>query len=97
LSDHIRDLPITNHWHALARSTLRSDLHLSQRTITAAILDTEGGRGKAGVRQWVATHRTDTERLAQMINDLQKSSNLDFAMLSVAVSEAGQICSAPSH
>jgi hypothetical protein len=32
-----------------------------------------------------------------MINDLQKSSNLDFAMLSVAVSEAGQICSAPSH
>ncbi len=97
LSDHIRDLPITNHWHALARSTLRSDLHLSQRTITANILDTEGGRGKAGVRQWVATHRADTERLAQMINDLQKSSNLDFAMLSVAVSEAGQICSAPSH
>jgi glutamate dehydrogenase len=97
LSDHIRDLPITNHWHALARSTLRSDLHLSQRTITATILDTEGGRGKAGVRQWVATHRADTERLAQMINDLQKSRNLDFAMLSVAVSEAGQICSAPSH
>jgi len=97
LSDHIRDLPITNHWHALARSTLRSDLHLSQRMITANILDTEGGRGKAGVRQWVATHRADTERLAQMINDLQKSSNLDFAMLSVAVSEVGQICSAPSH
>jgi NAD-specific glutamate dehydrogenase len=65
--------------------------------ITANILDTQGSRGKAGVRQWVATHRAETERLAQMINDLQMSSHLDFAMLSVAVSEAGQIGSAPSQ
>ncbi len=96
LSDRIRDLPITNHWHALARSTLRSDLHFSQRAISATILDTQPGRGKAAVRQWVNTHRADSERLAQMIQDLQKSTDLDFAMLSVAVSEAGQICNSPA-
>ena len=93
LSDRIRDLPADNHWHALARTTLRSDLHLTQRMISAIILNTQPGRGKAAVRQWVHQHHGDIERLAQMIGDLQKSSNPDFAMLSVAVSEAAQLSS----
>ncbi len=93
LSDRIRDLPADNHWHALARTTLRSDLHLTQRMISAIILNTQTGRGKAAVRQWVHQHHGDTERLAQMIGDLQKSSSPDFAMLSVVVSEAAQLCS----
>ena len=95
LSDRIRDLPTDNHWHALARTTLRSDLHLTQRLISAIILNTQTGRGKAAVRQWVHQHHGDTERLAQMIGDLQKSSSPDFAMLSVAVSEAAQLGSLP--
>ncbi len=95
LSDRIRDLPADNHWHALARTTLRSDLHLTQRMISAIILNTQTGRGKAAVRQWVNQHHGDTARLAQMIDDLQKSSGPDFAMLSVAVSEAAQLGSVP--
>ena len=43
------------------------------------------------MRQWVQQNHTDTERLSQMINDLQKSASPDFAMLSVAVSEAAQL------
>jgi len=95
LSDRIRDLPTDNHWHALARTTLRSDLHLTQRMISAIILNTQTGRGKAAVRQWVNQHHGDTVRLAQMIDDLQKSSTPDFAMLSVAVSEAARLSSLP--
>ena len=91
LSDRIRDLSTDNHWHALARTTLRSDLHLTQRTISALILNSQTGRGKAAVRQWVQQHQTETGRLTQMIHDLQKSASPDFAMLSVAVSEAGQL------
>mgnify|MGYP001167601790 CR=1 FL=1 len=91
LSDRIRDLSTDNHWHALARTTLRSDLHLTQRTISGLILNSQSSRGKAAVRQWVQQNHTDTERLTQMINDLQKSASPDFAMLSVAVSEAAQL------
>ena len=91
LSDRIRGLSTDNHWHALARTTLRSDLHLTQRTISALILNSQTGRGKAAVRQWVQQHQTETGRLTQMIHDLQKSASPDFAMLSVAVSEAGQL------
>ena len=91
LSDRIRDLSTDNHWHALARTTLRSDLHLTQRTISGLILNSQNSRGKAAVRQWVQQNHTDTERLTQMINDLQKSASPDFAMLSVAVSEAAQL------
>ena len=91
LSDRIRDLSADNHWHALARTTLRSDLHLTQRTISALILHNQTGRGKAAVRQWVQQHQADTSRLTQMIGDLQKSNSPDFAMLSVAVSEAAQL------
>ena len=91
LSDRIRDLSTDNHWHALARTTLRSDLHLTQRTISALILNSQTGQGKAAVRQWVQQHQTETGRLTQMIHDLQKSASPDFAMLSVAVSEAGQL------
>ena len=91
LSDRIRDLSTDNHWHALARTTLRSDLHLTQRTISGLILNSQSSRGKAAVRQWVQQNHSDTERLTQMINDLQKSTSPDFAMLSVAVSEAAQL------
>ncbi len=91
LSDRIRDLSADNHWHALARTTLRSDLHLTQRTISGLILNSQSSRGKAAVRQWVQQNLTDTARLSQMINDLQKSASPDFAMLSVAVSEAAQL------
>jgi NAD-specific glutamate dehydrogenase len=61
--------------------------------ISAIILDTQTGRGKSAVRQWVHQHHGDAERLAQMIDDLQKSNSPDFAMLSVVVSEAAQLSS----
>ena len=43
------------------------------------------------MRQWVQQNHTDTERLTQMINDLQKFASPALALLSVAVSEAAQL------
>lgn len=91
LSKKVRDLPITNHWHGLGRAALLNDLALTQKQITARILKSGSGKGKSAVRNWIAAHQADNERLAQMIQDLQKSSEFDFSMLSVAVSAANQL------
>ena len=91
LAKKVKDLPISNHWHGLGRAALLNDLALTQRQITAKILKSAAGKGKSAVRNWIAEHQADNERLAQMIQDLQKSSEFDFSMLSVAVSAANQL------
>jgi len=97
LFERIGKLPLQNHWHGLARAALRSNLTLTQRQITARILASDTGRGKSAVRSWIAANGPDHQRLEQMIDDLQKSAELDFAMLAVAVSAAGRLGLQPEN
>jgi len=91
LRGRIRELPVTSHWHSMARFSLRTELNLSQRDLAARVLDNGQGQGKAAVRHWVTAQQNACNRYLQLVNDLRSANTRDFAMLSVAVSEARRL------
>ena len=91
LRGRIRELPVTSHWHSMARFSLRTELNLSQRDLAARVLDNGQGQGKAAARHWVTAQQNACNRYLQLVNDLRSANTRDFAMLSVAVSEARRL------
>jgi NAD-specific glutamate dehydrogenase len=75
----------------MARFSLRTELNLSQRDLAARVLDNGQGQGKAAVRHWVTAQQNACNRYLQLVNDLRSANTRDFAMLSVAVSEARRL------
>ena len=93
LRDQIAKLVPLNQWHTLAKSSLRNQLHNQQRSLTGKVLRQTNStdRPKAIVDTWVAENKTILDRFSQITTDLKASGSLDFAMLSVAVSEAQRL------
>ncbi len=95
LRDRVADLPVHNQWHSLAQSSLRSDLHNQQRELTADVLRTsDSGRPQTIVDKWVAQNQSAYDRFTQLIAELKGLTQVDFAMLSVALSESQSLRSA---
>ncbi len=92
LREQIASLDVSNHWHALAKSALRSDLHYQQRHLCAEIIDTIEGEGSAEsmVQKW-ASQSTGVEVYSQRLTDLKTSGSIDYAMLSLAVNEVHKL------
>ncbi len=90
LREQIATLKTPNHWHTLAKSGLRNDLHIQQRNLTAAVLRNGAGtiRAKALVDAWVEENQAVVDHFMALVSELKASDTLDFAMLSVALSEA---------
>lgn len=92
LRDQIAELSVRNRWHALAKSSLRSDLHYQQRHLTAEVLksvrmmkNTETMVGK-----WSAGNSA-VDQYTALISELKASSAVDYAMLSLAVNEVHKL------
>ena len=88
LRDRISELAVESHWHSMSKFALRADLSRSQRVLAGSVLNSSNAKGKSAVRQWVTGHQSACDRLSQIISDLRLTGKPDFAMLSVAVSEA---------
>ena len=54
----------------------------------ATVLASTEGKSKTRVRQWILDNRPQCDRFRKMVTDLRNTDTRDFAMLSVAVSEA---------
>jgi len=89
LREQIADLKVRNHWHTLAKSALRNDLHVQQRHLTTEVLNTSKRTvgAKAMVDRWVSDNQFVVDRFMERVSDLQASDTVDFAMLSVALNE----------
>ncbi len=88
LRDRIGELAIESHWHSMSKFALRADLSRSQRALAGSVLNSSTSKGKAAARQWVTRQKAACDRFDQIISDLRLAGKPDFAMLSVAVSEA---------
>ncbi|MDP7281535.1 MAG: NAD-glutamate dehydrogenase, partial [Candidatus Poribacteria bacterium] len=91
LRDRIGDLDVPSHWHSKAKFSLRHHLYRHQRDLVATVLASTEGKSKARVRQWILDNHTKCDRLRHIVTDLRSTGTRDFAMLSVAVSEAGSM------
>ncbi len=88
LRDQVSRLTTDNQWHLLAKSSLRTDFHNEQRSLSAAVLRaTSGSRAKSMVEAWIQEHRSAFDRYARVVAELRSAAGVDFAMLSVALSE----------
>ncbi len=93
LREQIATLKVWNHWHALAQSGLRNDLHIQQRNLTAEVLRHASGtvRAKALVDSWIENNQAIVDFFMELMSDLKSNDTVDFAMLSVAVSEVHKL------
>jgi len=89
LREQIASLGIQNHWHTLGKSSLRNDLHGLQRSLSAEILSVEVGKQSANkiLKNWFKKYQAPCRYYQHLMAELKASSNVDFAMLSVAISE----------
>lgn len=87
LRDSIAALRAENHWHLLAKSSLRNQLHRIQRLLTADMLSANKGSAKQCIDAWNTANTKAEQRFKNVLKDLKRSGKLDFPMLSVALGE----------
>ncbi|MEM7379533.1 MAG: hypothetical protein AAF460_18755, partial [Pseudomonadota bacterium] len=89
LRDQIAEISVNNHWHSLAKSRLRADLHNQQRKLTAEVLTTVKGAKKADtlVQKWADNGESHLRSYQRLMSEIKAAESTDFAMLSVAVNE----------
>ncbi|MEM7209952.1 MAG: NAD-glutamate dehydrogenase [Pseudomonadota bacterium] len=89
LRDQIASLEVSNHWHLLAKSGLRTDLHARQSSLTADVLSRAKRVKDAGKRvdSWQQTQHENIDKYSRLIGEMKASKSVDFAMLSLAVNE----------
>lgn len=93
LREQISLLDVNNHWHALAKSALRSDLHYQQRHLCAEILDTIETQKTAAamVQKWAALTAGRLDIYSQRLTEIKSGGSVDYAMLSLAVNEVHKL------
>jgi len=92
LRDRIGELRMSSHWHTLAASELRSDLHYQHRHLCAEITSstTETQPPMERVDAWIQQNPA-VRKYEALIAEMKASSVVDFAMLSLAVNEVHKL------
>jgi glutamate dehydrogenase len=91
-------LPTRRAWDRQAVAALRDELFATQRTFTLAILrDTPEELDSRGrVAAWRDARKSALVRWEQLLSELKGATNLDFAMVTVAVRQLGGMIGAAS-
>lgn len=93
LRERIGLLVASSHWHKLAISELRGDLHYQQRHLCAEVANATQAEHTAHERvlSWADQHAAAMVRYQALITDLKANTSIDFAMLSLAVNEVHKL------
>lgn len=93
LRDRIGELRMSSHWHTLAASELRSDLHYQQRHLCAEITSSTDATEspEERVNAWVTQNAATVRKYEALIAEMKASPVVDFAMLSLAVNEVHKL------
>jgi glutamate dehydrogenase len=90
--EQIEALKVDGRWRAMARATLRETLAQEQRALLRSALSARGTGGAAdALSMWLDKNRHDIARVQRSLDEMQAGGALDFAMLSVALSEVGRL------
>ena len=93
LRDQIATLESSNHWHTLAISALRVDLHYQHRHLAAEVLNGAAADATAEelVASWAAGIPTGLGIYDSRVNEIKATGYSDYAMLSLAVAEVHKL------
>ena len=88
IRQQVANLPIDNHWHGLAKSRLSDDIHAHQYAIASDVVQSASTDSpQHAVEMWMHSNRVGCRMLANIISDMKSISKIDFATLTVAISE----------
>lgn len=81
---------VENHWQALARASLREELHWHQRCLTAKVLATGNGDGETVsslLTAWTTHNEAQLSRWNKILTEFKLATAHEFAKFSVAMRE----------
>ena len=88
IREKVAFLPVENHWHSLAKSRLSDDIHSHQFNIVRDIVrEASTDDADRTTSEWMEANTHDCRILASLIADMKSLNVIDFATLSVAISE----------
>ncbi len=93
LRDQIAALESANHWHTLAISALRVDLHYQHRHLAAEVLNGAAADATADelVARWAKGIPAGLGIYDLRVNEIKATGHADYAMLSLAVAEVHKL------
>ena len=93
LRESVGLLVSNSHWHKLATSELRSNLHDQQRHLCEEIASVteQDISAEQRVLDWANRNSQATETYRALMGELKTSSSVDFAMLSLAINEVHKL------
>jgi glutamate dehydrogenase len=92
LRAQILSLQIDGRWQAIARTTLRDQLHSLQRILCLQVLSQGATEAPASAfTQWARKRAHAVEHVKQTINEMKSLATADFATLSVALQSLRQV------
>ena len=88
----IDDLPASNDWNQRARFSLAETLRSVQGRLTRQILASDKSKNPESlIKKWMDSNASELSTSKQMLSRLQAESHIEFAMLSVLVSELSRL------
>jgi glutamate dehydrogenase len=90
LRNQILTLRIDGRWQAIARTTLRDQLHGLQRTLCLQVL-TINAPPQEAIAGWTKKRTAAVEHVKQTVNDMRSLAKADFATISVAMQSLRQL------
>ena len=91
-------LPVENQWHNLAKSRLSDDIHSHQFAIASDVVrDAKTKEPSQAVSNWMERNQNSCRMLANIISDMKSIPKIDFATLSVAISEVHLLSRVTDH
>ena len=93
LRERIGLLVSDSHWHKLAISELRSNLHSQQRYLCAevACVTEQDMKAEQRVIMWSKRNPSATDKYRALVAEMKASPSIDFAMLSLAINEVHKL------
>jgi glutamate dehydrogenase len=89
-SAQIQAQRVENHWQALARASLREELHWHQRCLTTKVLATSNGGSQTVaslLTDWITHHEAQLSRWNKILTEFKLATAHEFAKFSVAMRE----------
>jgi glutamate dehydrogenase len=90
--ERIEELKVEGRWRAMARASLRETLGRQLRALVRSVLRKRAGRGpRAALTAWLEKSQPQVAHVQRAFDDMQIAGAADFATLSVALKEVGQL------
>ena len=90
LRRQVEALAVGGQWHAISRANLRDELFTQHNRLVECVLQV-GGRKRDPLAAWLSAHSERVGEVQEMLRQMRKEGEMDYATLAVAVRSLAQL------